>query len=272
MSLPTIDYSAKSAVKGLVRFGLSRMNRFVPRSWDVSQPIVQLFVHEPPLLRTRYTFVNFPSLYSPATSEHVRYELTLRDTDGRVARRGSLDVSAFGSVDCDPETVFGADLPSLGSISAQIRSGRRLAYSDKHLGKLTAHFYALYHDADMRALSVIHPQTAMWKRSTHVDNDKWASNMLIPPSKLSCIRLLQVNPTRDVRHTEIVLRSLDGGNVVASSAARMAPMSTRSIQWETETLPSQEMVYIASDSLTAPNAKPLVFLFFRNGAFSAAHS
>lgn len=270
MSQPTIDYSGTKVMKGLLRAGLRRMNKFVPRSFDVSPPIVQLFVHEPPRLRTHYTFVNFTSLYSPGTSEPVRYVLTLRDDRGHTVGKAKIEVPPFGSVDCDPERVFGCKLPALGSLCAQIRSRRLFSYSDKHLGKVTAHFYALYRDEGMRALSVIHPQTAIWNHTPRPE--RWSSNMLIPPATLESIRFLQVNPTQRPVQTEIVLRARHTGEIVERSVAAMAPMGARSVTWQTDQLSSRDMLYLTSDSLTAPNAKPLVFLFFRNGAFSAAHS
>lgn len=95
--------------------------------------------------------------------------------------------------------------------------------------------------------------------------------MLIRPSSIVQLEVFQINPTTAEATTRIAVRAIDGEEL-AASAAVMPPLGSRRIVWDARQLGSVPYVYLTSDRLTAPNAKPLVFLHFRGGAFSAAHS
>jgi hypothetical protein len=95
--------------------------------------------------------------------------------------------------------------------------------------------------------------------------------MLIFPHAFDELEIFQINPSPAAAESVVSLHDMHG-DVVTSGHGRIAAHGARRIVWSTQPLRSYPFVSLASDTLTAPNAKPLVFLNFANGAFTAAHS
>ena len=238
-----------------------------PGPVEVGPPICQLFIggHGK---RTAYTFVNFPSLFSPANASACSYKLTLYDQDGSEVGSRRITVPMLGTAEVRLEDLFDLSLPEVGLVSAQITSGSRLSYADRHLGPVRAHFYAMYHDEEMRSIAIVHPQSAMWQQAPALES--WRSSLVICPKKLKALELFQINPTGAEARTEISICALDGDQLTSSSA-QMPSRGSRRMYWAASDFGAHEYVVIASQSLAAPNAKPLVFQHHAGG-FSASHS
>jgi hypothetical protein len=269
VSLPNLaaDNKARTDIRSVLGGALRRIRRISPGPVDVDSPICQLFIGGPDK-RSVYTLINFPSLFSPASASACSYKLKLYDQDGAEVARQSVTVPPRGTVELRLETIFDVALPEIGLLSAQITAGSWLSYANRHLGPIRAHFYAMYHDAGMRSMAIVHPQSIMWKERPVPES--WRSTLVICPDKLSALEIYQINPTPMEAQTEISLRNLDGAPLV-SSPALMPPRGTRRISWSMSDFGESKHVAISSEALTAPNAKPLVFQHHRAG-FSAGHS
>jgi len=269
VSFPTFDFAApRATVTRALRYGTKLARKVAPRGFNVSEPICQLFLNGFGKY-TRYTFTNFPSLYSPPTASHCYYDLTLYDEVGSAVARTHVSVPAFASVEVRLEDVARGPLPALGVVAARFRPGSPLSYADKHLGTITSHFYALYHDAGMESLSVVHPQTALWADSP--PPVPWRSNLLILPELIDALEIFQLNPTPRPVESTISLCALDG-TALLSARGRMPPRSARRTLWHGKDLPAERYLVLASDALAAPNAKPLLFQHYQGRFFSAAHT
>ncbi|HEV2643617.1 MAG TPA: hypothetical protein VGT98_12955, partial [Candidatus Elarobacter sp.] len=128
-----------------------KVRRWLPRNLQRGEPVLQFFLNGFGKA-TRYTLVNFPSLYSPGTAHACYYDLVLYDATGGVAGRASVDVPVAGTRELVLSDVLRGPLPELGVLSAQIRSPHVLDYGDRHLGTVRSFFYAAYHDAGMRSI------------------------------------------------------------------------------------------------------------------------
>lgn len=266
MSLPALSTAPGTFVRRVM--GSRKILRWLPRNLKLGDPVLQFFLNGFGKT-TRYTFVNFPSLYAPGAAHPCIYDLVLHDALGSIAGRATIEVPVAGTADVVLGDVMRTPLPELGILSARIRSPRHFDYSDRHLGTVRSFFYAAYHDQAMRSISVIHPQTA--KYSSLPDRPTWRSNMLLWPSRVNSFELLLMNPTTVDAVTDLQLVA-GNGEIVASSAATVPPFGARRVVWESAPLRQYPYVSVSADMLAAPNAKPLVFLNFDNGAFSAAHS
>jgi len=267
MSLPNLtSENIKSNLRGVLGSAWRRLRTASPGHVDVGPPICQLFIggHGK---QSVYTLVNFPSLFAPASASACSYLLTLYDQDGMKVASRRVSVPAMGTIEIRLDKVFEMPLPEIGLLSAQISAGSRISYANRHLGPIRAHFYAMYHDENMRSMAIVHPQSIMWRQRP--DPEPWRSSLVICPDKLNALEVFQINPTPSEVSTEISICSLDGVRLVSSSA-RMAPRATRRIHWNTADFGDRH-VAITSEALTAPNAKPLVFQHY-SGGFSASHS
>lgn len=266
MSLPSLSATPGSLARRVLESG--KVRRWLPRNLRRGEPVLQFFLNGFGKV-TKYTFVNFPSLYAPGTAHGCIYDLVLRDQTGVVAGRTSIEVPPAGTAELVLSDVISGPLPELGVVAAQIRSPRHLDYGDRHLGTVRSFFYAAYHDEAMGSISVIHPQTAAYRSVP--ERFPWRSNMLLWPSRVMSFELLLMNPTPAEATTDLRLVGPDGATV-ASSKGAIPALGARRVVWGAEHFRHLPYLNAAADMLAAPNAKPLVFLNFESGAFSAAHS
>ena len=266
MSLPNIP-AGKRNIRGVAGAIVRRIRSASPGHIETDDAICQAYIGTGGK-KTKYTLVNFPSLLSPNDATDCIYTLTLYDQNGERVGVQNVRVPAMGTAEVVPETIFGRSLPEIGLLAVQIQAGSLLSYAGRHLGPIRAHFYAMYHDAKMSSMAVVHPQSVVF--SARQEPTAWRSTMAICPEKLGAIELFQINPTPVEVETELSIRTL-GGSRLASSAGRIQPMGIRRIFWKSSDFLDSKYVCVSSDSITAPNAKPLIFQHFKSG-FSASHS
>jgi hypothetical protein len=228
-------------------------------------PVCQLFINGYGKQST-YTLLNFPSLYSPSEAQPCTYKVTLFDEGGTAVRQGTVTVPAFGSAAFKPRDAFAGPLPELGLFTAELVDWAEPAY--EQLGLLRPYFYAIYYDDTMGSVSVVHPQTTLMQ--TAPAGVAWRSSLVISAREVVALEVFQVNPMPDARITSVAVTGLDG-QTKAASAAQMPGRSVRRIYWPAADFDGSDYVCIASDAMTAPNAKPLLFQH-RSGGFSAGHS
>ena len=266
MSLPAPE-GGKRNLRGFAGAVLRRALAISPGPIEVGDAICQAFIRTDGK-KTTYTLVNFPSLLSPSDVRDCRYELNLYDQNGLHVGSQRVNIPARGTAEVQLETLFKEPLPEMGLLTVQICAGSWLSYSGRHLGPIRAHFYAMYHDAEMRSMAVVHPQSSI--STVKAAPIPWRSSMVICPANLEAIELFQINPTSLTSNAEISIRTLDGLQIKSSSAT-MPPMGIRRVFWKANEFAAHVHMIVASEALTAPNAKPLLFQHFKTG-FSASHS
>jgi hypothetical protein len=268
MSLPNLtSENIKSNLRGVLGPAWRRVRAASPGYVDVGSPICQLFVGGYGK-RSVYTLVNFPSLFAPASASACSYLLTLYDQDGAKVASRRVSVPALGAIEIRLDKVLEIPLPEIGLLSVQITAGSRISYKNRHLGPIRAHFYAMYHDENMRSMAIVHPQSIVWAQRPVPES--WRSSLVICPDKLNALEVFQINPTLSEAQTEISIRSLDGVRLTSSSAC-MPSRAARRMHWDTSDFGQHKYIMITSEALTAPNAKPLLFQHYNSG-FSGSHS
>lgn len=228
-------------------------------------PVCQIFVNGNGK-QTSYTLTNFASLYAPQEARPCRYTVTLFDETGTEAARTGLSIPAFGTVEFKPASEFSGALPEMGLISVEFDETDATGY--EHLGMLRPYFYAMYHDADMHSVAVVHPQTTFLE--TAPSGKTWRSTLIVATADIEALEIYQVNPVSEERQTSVAVCDLDGATL-ASSEASMGPRSVRRILWRSDEFSDREFVALSSGAMTAPNAKPLLFQNKKCG-FTAGHS
>jgi hypothetical protein len=246
----------------------AKLRNFLPRELNINSDIVQVFVNSKGI-KTRYSLTNFPSFFSPKQSSPCVYLVRLLDFDGNIFGNRRIEVPVFGTVEVKPEELFHSSLPEFGMISVNIRSSRFFSYADRHLGLITSHFYAFYHDEKTGSMALIHPQTSAI--ALPESNLFWKSNLFIPCKNLDYLELYQLNPGKISAQTTLYL-SDENENRIFESESIMKPRSTRKIVWKMTNGNANRYVYISAKGMTGPNAKPLVFSYLKNGCFNASHS
>jgi hypothetical protein len=236
----------------------------------VSPPIVQVYLGNE--YETRYTLVNFPSLFSPKTAYTCIYEVALYAENGSCVGKQSIEIKPFGSFELRPSEVFGEKLPKLGMFSARIRSASPLTFSDKHLGNITSHIYALYSDKAQQSLALVHPQTTI--TNTTASNVYWKSGFLWDSSSIKRVVAFQINPTPlPVETTLFLFSDADALKRVDERCAVIPPMGARKVEWDLSILELTGRFFsIGAVGLATPNAKPIVLTYFEDGTFSGMHS
>jgi hypothetical protein len=232
---------------------------------DEKQAVCQLFINGFGK-QTIYTLLNFPSLFVPGSPQVCDYELTLRDQSGIVLGTEIVTVPPFGAHAVRLTDVFKSSLPELGLMSAKIYPHDEEAIS--HLGALRPYFYAMYHDADMRSMAIVHPQsTVLTYRPAQT---RFRSSFVVPTDVVEGLEIFQINPVPAECKASISVVSMDGTRLISSDDL-IPGLGARRVYWRTARFQDHPFVSLASDSMTAGNAKPLLFQHSANG-FTAAHS
>jgi hypothetical protein len=256
--------------KNVLRPLKRRLDQVLPRPLRVAAPVVQAFLGGEYL--TRYTLVNFPSLYSPSTAHPCIYDIALYAADGsRIAGR-ELRIAAYGSLEVRPEEVFGADLPDLGMFTARIRSASALTFAYKHLGTVTSHFYALYSDRQERSLALVHPQTLVDAASgAHM---AWESGYLLDAGKIRKLVAIQVNPTASAATSSLhLIRAGADAERMGMQTGTIPTMGARMVSWDLPDIGlTRGLFFIAADGLPTTNAKPVLMTHFADGSFTGMHA
>lgn len=242
---------------------------FLPRRFHLDDPVCQVYVRDD-VRSTRFTFLDFPSFFSPSSSNSYFYDLAGYRSDGTVAGREEVEVGRFATRELDIEALsFAGELTDYGLFTAQIRPRNLLAYNDRHLGRITAQFYALYYSRDWSSLALVHPQTVL--ASGRQQEMEWTSGLLVEPRKFQKMEVFQINPTRFDAQSTLALTD-SSGNSYAETGAILPPFGSRRVVWESAELPQDQQLRLTANCLAALNGKPLVFFHFQNGLFSGSHT
>ena len=257
--------NTKDALRPLKR----SIERCVPGRLRVAAPVVQAYLGGE--LETRYTLVNFPSLYSPRTAHPCIYDVALHAADGREIGRGSLRIESFGSLEVRPDELFGPNLPDLGMFTARIRAANPLTFAYKHLGVVTSHFYALYSDRAGSSLALVHPQTLV--EAARGENVCWQSGYLLDAGKIRRLVAVQVNPTsRPIDVGLYLVRAGAQARHLGDMDGFIPPMGSRKLVWDLPAFGLTEgMFSIAARGLPTNNAKPILLTYFDDGSFCGMH-
>jgi hypothetical protein len=240
----------------------------LPRPLNIAGPVIQLYVHDQ-TRTTTFTFANFPSLYAPRRALSYRYVVECRGPDGTALGRRTLKVPAFGVRQVGIDELFGSELPSWGTIHVGLRPTSLLNRSDQHLGRLTPHFYTLYHEREMRFLALVHPQTLAVRGRMALP--EWRSNLLLDAELAETLEVFQVNPTGRTVTSELRVHN-ENGTVLTRSSCALPPYGVRRERWVVQEFGPARWISLGADHLTGPNAKPLVFVTNRDGLLSGSHS
>jgi hypothetical protein len=256
----------KDALRPLKR----RIDQVLPRRLRVAAPVVQAFLGGEYL--TRYTLVNFPSLYSPSTAHPCIYDIALYAADGSRIGRRELRIAAYGSLEVRPEEVFGTDLPDLGMFTARIRSASALTFAYKHLGTVTSHFYALYSDRKDRSLALVHPQTLIDAASGA--QMAWQSGYLLDAGNIRKLVAVQVNPTSAITTSSLHLfRAGAEAERIGTQTGTIPAMGARKVSWDLADVGlTRGLFSIAAHGLPTTNAKPVLVTHFADGSFTGMHA
>jgi hypothetical protein len=257
-------------VKNILRALKRKLESYLPRNMNVSSPIVQVYLGGE--YESKYSLINFPSLFSPLTASSCIYDVALYGSDGSCIGRRSIPIKPFGSFEVRPAEIFGENLPDLGMFTAKIRSASPLDFSDKHLGKITSHIYALYMCKAQRSFALVHPQTTISGKSA--GKVEWKSAVLLDSNKIRQLVAIQINPTNFYAESNLFLFRDGEENIRLSEMnAKIPPMGARKVEWDmTEDGITEGQFSIGASALTNPNAKPIIFTYFEDGTFSGMHA
>jgi len=257
---------AKDVLRPLKRSIGHRM----PGRLKVAAPVVQAYLGGE--YETRYTLVNFPSLYSPQTPQPCVYDVALYASDGECIGRRTLRINKFGSLEVRPKQLFGSNLPALGMFTARIRAAHPLVFAYKHLGTVTSHFYALYADRDGSSLALVHPQTLV--NAPRGENMQWRSGYLLDAAKIRKLVAIQVNPTHQAADVSLYLvREGAVSSHVAELEGRIPAMGSRKVVWDLPATGMTEGLFsVAARGLPTNNAKPILLTYFADGSFCGMHA
>jgi hypothetical protein len=184
---------------------------------------------------SRYTLVNFPSLYAPLTAHPCIYDVTLYAADGSRIGKRELRVAPYGSLEVRPEEVFGMDLPDLGMFATRIRSAEALNFAYKYFGTVTSHFFAL-----------VHPQTLIDAASG--EKMAWTSSLYL-------------------------FRAGAESDRIWTLAGVIPPMGARKVSWDLPDIGLTHGLFsIGANGLPTTNAKPVLLTHFEDGLISGMHA
>lgn len=237
------------------------------RRMTVEPSVIQLFLYGS--YETRYTLVNFPSLYSPLNSCSCIYDVELYGADGDCIDRKTLEINMYGSIEVRPSDLFGIPLPEYGIFCAKIRPNKNFMFN--HLGKIRSQIYALFSDDKQNSFVLIHPQTFINQSS--IKNYHWLSAVKIDARKVRKIVAFQPNPTSKYFESTYSLLCDDNGKKrIANTHVFIPPMGVRKIEWDLNVLNITDgYVSISASSLPTGNGKPILFNYFKDGSFTGMH-
>jgi hypothetical protein len=258
------------AARNTLRPVKTAVDRHLPRRLKVAAPVVQAYLGGD--FETRYTLVNFPSLYSPANAHPCLYDVALHAGDGRLIDGRRVRIAEFGSVEIRPDELFGGGLPEVGMFTARIRAAGLMEFGYEHLGTVTSHFYALYADRSGSSLALVHPQTLV--DAPRGENAAWRSGYLLDAARIRRLMALQVNPT--AQPADVSLFLVDAGKPqerLQEQGGPIPPMGARKISWDLPAIGlTQGLFSIGARGLPTNNAKPVLLAHFADGSFCGMHA
>ncbi|EQA47259.1 hypothetical protein LEP1GSC050_0884 [Leptospira broomii serovar Hurstbridge str. 5399] len=238
----------------------------------LSPPVTQIFINDE-TRRTSFSITNYPSFLLPSRIGKVWYEISLSDQDGNKVFSKDIKLAKYGSMEISPERFYSKKLPNRGLFFANIKESKLSFVQKFHLrklGRLTSHFYTLYHSADYSNLAMVHPQTVAPVPVSEGKSNFWYSQFLIKVSSISSIELFQMNPSPRKADLNLIVMNMDGKEVISSEESVPA-FGVRNVKFDRKMLGENEYVYIASDTLRG-NEKPILFSHYPDGTYTALHT
>jgi hypothetical protein len=254
-------------VKNTIRPLKNRIENILPKYLRVKPAIIQAYLGGE--YESRFTLINFPSLYSPLNARACSYDVALYDATGHCVCKRTLTIEAFGSFELCPSEFFNVRLPDLGMFTAKIRPKNRVAV--RHLGTISSHIYALYSNKAKNSFVLVHPQTHI--NSPRSGHGEWISGCILDADKIRKITAIQVNPTaKAVNSTLFLLRCGVEAVPISERSAVIPPMGARMVEWNLlEAGITKGYVSIAASGLPTNNAKPILLTHFEDASFSGMH-
>ncbi len=247
------------------------IKNLLPRGSRIRPPIAQVFIGGNKGLSSRYGLTNIPSLYSPHKAYPVIYDCSIYDQSGVLLESKSVKLAPYGSYDLVPAKFFKRTLPEFGLFVAKMIPESFFTYSDKHLGEITAHFYALYSDKKSGSLALVHPQATLHSAKWSAERE-WRSGLLIDSSKLSKILIMQINPTKEYFSNRVEIYNQDGVDLGGVNF-NIPPMGCEAKEvWAKDLSHDCKMIHIRSKKLSAENTKPIIFIYDENDNFFGLHA
>lgn len=233
------------------------------RKFAKKRSVAQLFINDGEVF-SRYTLLNIPSVLSPETSYTIKAVVKVFSESAKVKLSKEYILKPFES----REVFFGYDnnLPKIGVISVEIEPYTLFSKNDSILGTLTPHFYSLFHTRNMDSLGLIHPQTLLNQKGTTVN---WKSQLNISGENVEKLVVYQINPVAQSQSNILTLKN-ENGSVVNSIENDFKPYSANKAEFDLKEVSST--VHLELDRTNTANAKPLVFMYFKDGTFTAVHS
>jgi len=264
--MTTLAQSVKSIFRPLKR----KLEANLPRNMRVSPPIAQVYLGGE--YESRYSLINFTSLFSPLTAYTCIYDIALYAADGSCVGTRSIPIKPFGSYEVRPSEIFGRNLPDVGMFTARIRSESPFEFSDKHLGKITSHIYALYSDKAQQSFALVHPQTTV--SDVCADKIEWQSAVLWDSNSIRRMVAIQINPMPvPIETTLFLFRDGEAIKRLDEKRGIIPPMGARKVEWDLAAAGLTEGLFsIGAIGLPTANAKPIVLTYFADGTFSGMHS
>jgi hypothetical protein len=256
-------------IKNLLRPLRNKINILLPRNLSVNPAVSQVYLGGE--YETRYTLMNFPSHYSPKTAYQCIYDVALYSSEGKCVGKASLSIEPFGSLEVRPITLFGSNLPEFGMFTAKIRSPSFWTFSDRHLGKITSHFYALYTHKNEKSFALVHPQTLVDAQSG--EKVDWNSGYLLDTKYIKKVIAIQINPTKKIAHSVLCLTENGVNKISKSNLENKIPaMGARMAKWDlSENGILTGLFSVHANGLPTKNAKPILLTYFEDGTFTGMH-
>lgn len=255
--------SAKNLLRPLKR----KVESILPKRLSIKPPIVQAYLGGE--YESRFTLVNFPSLYSPLNASSCIYDIELYDSNGCCIDKRSLTIEAFGSIEVRPSQFVGGSLPDVGMFTARIRPANPASY--KHLGEISSHIYALYSNKANNSFALVHPQTYI--NAPCVDGQEWVSGYILNANKIRKIIAIQINPTgKNVDTNLFLFREGIEASRIGEMPGLMPPMGARMVEWDLTKVGINDGYFsVAGIGFPTNNAKPIILTYFEDGSFSGMH-
>lgn len=227
-----------------------------------SQEVIQLFINEDGI-KTYLGIINFPSFLNPDLAKKRIAIITARNFDGKEIAKTKITLDSFGSAGIKITELFPELSAAFGTISIKLKVEKKVK---KLLKDTTMHFYVFFND-DNGSVAIIHPQSKINDEGT-VD---WESNAIFDISNIQKLRFFQINPSKNPVQNSIEIIDKVTKSKIAEIPNNLGSLCVvKSEFYPSNTRSSAKEIFITNNVIY--NSKPIVFLYFKDGTFTALHS
>lgn len=227
-----------------------------------SQEVIQLFINEDGI-ETYLGIINFPSFLNPTLAKKRIATVTARDFDGKKIAKKEIKLESFGSAGIKINELFPELRATFGTISIKLKVEKKVK---KLLKNTTMHFYVFFRD-DKGSIAIIHPQSKIYDEG----GATWESNATFRVNDIEKLRFFQVNPSKNSVQNSIGIIDRFTKDKIAEIPNDLGPLCViKSEFYPTKITGNTKEISITNHVIY--NSKPLIFLYFRDGSFTALHS